>query len=194
MEKIVAVPTIKTGKHSLRKTGLRMFDKVAEVFWSLRCRRHNYHTLLLKTIDVVEDILERHSLIDRFYAYRNFELSVETKIGWSLNLSKAYSSIEENIILILYKDMPHGQTTFSITFNNENGKIIGIQNMYQGFCVDSYFQDEESDVLNPDVLANIMVSRRHLATGKITEMKISNKPISFGPLRFTEGDFESTVF
>lgn len=193
MEKTVAIPTIKKTKYSLSEEGVKLFDKFANVFWSLRCRHHNYRVLVQKTVSAIEDILERQSLKNSFYDHRNFEISIDTKVGWSLNLAKAFTSVEENIILILYKDMLYGQTTYSVTFSNIAGKITGIQNMYQGFYVDSYFHDEESNFLNPNVLANLLVAKNHLAKGTITEMNISNKPIFFGPMNFTERIIENPL-
>lgn len=176
MEKAVAIPT-----HPVKGSIIaRCSNLISQTFWSYRCRSLPYKTLLQKTVGVVEEVLSAHSLTAKFYNNINFEVNITTDSGWSLDLSKAFTSIEENTIAILYKDTPNGQITYSITFKNINGTITGIQNMFQGFCIDSYFHDEESNTLNPNVLAGLLSAKKSLSRGVIAGLKMSNTPITFG--------------
>ena len=185
MEKAIGIPS----SRGFGTKHLRLNDKIRNFilfkFWSYRCRNMNYKELLSKTIKTIEEVLEAHNQSTSFYKHINFETIIETNSGWTLEISKAYYHSEESIILFLFKDENFAQSSFTITFKNKNGIILGIKNMFHGWTTDSYFHDLESPLLNPNVLASLLTAIEKIKKGTIRELNVTNERLEFGNKKLT---------
>lgn len=134
------------------------------------CRNLTYGALLKKTVSVIEDILENHSVKDRFYYFEKVDITIKAA-GMSFEISKASN---ENVIAMLYKEATFGQNVFSVVLNHQHGKITGIEYMTTGFCTNSDFEEQTGKTLNPEVLIELLVSRSKLCSGKMANLKLSS--------------------
>lgn len=180
MNKVIGIPhsSIASDIH------LSIFDKIINElrlqFWSFRLKKMKYENLLIDSKNVVENIISAHSLLNAYILNLNFEATIESNNGWKIEISKAFYAKEESIILILFKAQAVGQSSFSICFENENGVIKGIKNMFHGLLFQRYFYDLESPFLDPTVLAALKTAEKGLKKGKVTSVRFSNKPQEFG--------------
>jgi hypothetical protein len=185
MEKNIGVPISLTSYDS----HLSLFDKLTNQilfkYWSLKCKNMDYETILTQSVNAIDEILETHRLKTSFYKNINFETVIKTNSGWTFEISKAFYQSEESIILFLFKDERFSQASFTITFRNKNGIILGIKNMFHGWTTDSYFHDLESPLLNPNVLASLLTAKEKIKKGTIRELNVTNERLEIGNKKLT---------
>lgn len=166
MNKAIAFP-IKSTNISLLE---RLLNFAHRRYRVQQCRTLTYSSLFQKTVSVIEDILETHSVKDRFYCFEKVDITIEAT-GMSLEISKAPN---ENVIAMLYREATFGQNVFSVVLNHQHGKITGIEYMTTGFCTNSEFEEQNGKILNPEVLIELLVSRSKLCRGKMANLKLSS--------------------
>lgn len=183
MNKVIGIP------HSsiCSDASLSFFDKFTNdlllKYWNFKCRRMSYEKLVIQSKITIDEILTAHNLRSSYYQNINFEVTITSNKGWTFELSKAFYNQEESIILILLRDQAVGQSSYSICFDNDKGLIKGIKNMFHGLMIDTYFYDLESPLLNPNVLAALIVASKALKKGKVTSLQISNRSKYFGEMK-----------
>lgn len=150
----------------------RLYDYFRRRSLSYQCQKITYTELMQKMITVIDEILDAHSMKQRFYNFSKFELTIKTDQGLQLEFFKA---LNENIIVMLYKQAHIGQDVYSVVFDQEENIIKGIEHMTVGFTTNFDFAEQDSKSLNPEVLVEYLVSRKKLMTGKLTYLDIKNE-------------------
>ena len=188
MNKVIGIPTSSIASNAHLTFIERLINDLRLQIWSFKCKRMEYKRLVADSKYFLEDLLEAHKIKSSYHQNINFEATIESNKGWKIEISKAFYAKEESIILILFKDQSVGQASFSICFENENGVIRGIKNMFHGLLFEQFFYDLECPYLNPTVLAALKTAEKSLKKGKITSLSCSNRPQEFGLSKMQKSD------
>lgn len=150
----------------------RLYDYFRRRYLSYQCQKITYTELMQKMVTVIDEILEAHSMKQRFHNFSSFEITIKTDQGLQLDLFKGPN---ENVIVMLYKQAHIGQEVYSVVFNQDENVIKGIEHMTVGFTTNFDFAEQDSKSLNPKVLVEYLVSRNKLMNGKLTDLDIKNE-------------------
>jgi hypothetical protein len=150
----------------------RIYDYFRRRCLSYQCQKITYNELMQKMVTVIDEILDAHSMKQRFHNFVSVELIIKTDHGLQLDVFKAPN---ENVIAMLYKKAHIGQDVYSVVFDQEENIIKGIDHMTVGFTTSFDFAEQDSKSLNPEVLVEFLVSRKKLMNGKLTYLDIKNE-------------------